>query len=69
MSYYPPRPQRLDPKAPNAHDVVKDAARFGFTVSFCENRDGYLFRHRLGKVKFFVPQLHNVDYRDLQVWD
>jgi len=67
--YIPEPPQRLDPNAKGAHDVVKTAARKGFTVTFHSERDGYVFRHRLGKVKFFLPELHYIDYRDLEVWD
>jgi hypothetical protein len=69
MIYIAEPPRRLDPSAPRAHDVVKEAAKKGFTVTFHPERDGYFFRHRLGKVRFFLPELHLLDYRDLEVWD
>ncbi len=67
--YIPEPPQRLDPNAKGANGIVKDAAKKGFTVTFHPERDGYIFRHRLGKVRFFLPQLDDLDYRDLEVWD
>jgi len=61
-------PQRLDPKAPRAHDVVKTAARKGFTVTYYPSREEYYFRHRLGRVRFYLADLNDIDYRDLEVW-
>jgi hypothetical protein len=62
-------PVRLDPKAKDAHEVVKLAAMKGFSVRYHDELSGYIFRHRLGKVRFWVPDLHLVDPRDLEVWD
>lgn len=62
-------PVKLDPNAKGAHGAVKLAAKKGFTVRYHDELSGYIFRHRLGKVRFFVPDLHFVDPRDLEVWD
>jgi len=60
--------KRLDPKAPDAHHIVRQAARKGFSVTYNADRFGYQFRHFLGKCKFFVADLSQVTREDLDVW-
>ena len=61
-------PQRIDPTEKGAPYIVKAAALKGFTVRYHPDRDGYVFRHRLGKVRFFTPELHYVTVSDIDVF-
>jgi hypothetical protein len=61
--------ERIDPTAKGAPDIVRAAAQNGFTVRYHPDRDGYQFRHHLGKVKFFTPELHYVTDRDIAVFN
>lgn len=59
----------IDPNAKGTHYIVREAAKNGFSVWFHPDLGEYQFRHRLGKINFYEPDLIHVYDDDIAVFD